>query len=121
MLRGHVERFEVVVVVLELGAFRDVEPHAQEDLLDALAQQRERMAMTDKRRAAGERDIDRVGGRRAHQRLFRLFERLLRELPQRVQRLPARAAILRRRRPEVLQRERDRAALAGQIPIPHGA
>ena len=33
----HVERFEVVVVVFDLRAFEDLEAHAREDGLDALA------------------------------------------------------------------------------------
>ena len=48
MLRRHVERFEVVVVVLELGAFDDEEAEAREDRFDALAQERQRMAMADR-------------------------------------------------------------------------
>ena len=38
MLRRHVERFEVVLVVFELGPLDDLEAHAREDGLDALAQ-----------------------------------------------------------------------------------
>ena len=51
MLGRHVERFEVVVVVFELGAFDDEEPEAREDGFDALAQDGQRMAVAD--RAAG--------------------------------------------------------------------
>ena len=47
MVLRHVERFEVVVVVLELGALDHEEPHATEDGFDALAQQRQRMAMAE--------------------------------------------------------------------------
>ena len=64
MLRRHVERFEVVVVVLELGPFDDEEPEAREDRLDALAQQRQRVAVADARRAARQRDVDGAAGGR---------------------------------------------------------
>ena len=63
MLRRHVERFEVVVVVFELGALDDEEAEAGEDRLDALAQDRQRMAVADARTTAGQRDVDGVGRR----------------------------------------------------------
>src|SRR4051812_44887005 len=65
MLRRHVERFEVVVIVFELGPLDDEEAEAEEDRLDPLAQQRQRMAMADERRTPGQRDVDRAGLARA--------------------------------------------------------
>ena len=52
VLRRHVERFEVVVVVLGLGAVEDLVALAREDGLDALAQLRQRMAVADDGRTA---------------------------------------------------------------------
>ena len=49
VLRRHVERFEVVVVVFELGPLDDEEAEAREDGLDALAQDGQRMAVADRR------------------------------------------------------------------------
>jgi hypothetical protein len=60
--RRHVERFEVVVVVLDLRALDDLEAHAREDLLDATAEQAEGMAVAEGGGPAGQRDVD---GRRA--------------------------------------------------------
>ena len=58
MLRRHVERFEVVIVVFELGALDDEEPESREDGFDALAEDGERMAVADPRAASGQRDVD---------------------------------------------------------------
>jgi len=71
MLRRHVERFEVVVVVFELGSFDDEEAEAEEDRLDALAQERQRVAMTEQGDAAGQRDVDRIAGRTRRARAAR--------------------------------------------------
>ena len=69
MLGRHVERFEVVVVVFDLGAFEHLIAQAREDGLDLLAHDRQRMAMADLRRAARQRDVDRADRR------FRRLER----------------------------------------------
>ncbi len=71
MLHRHVERFEVVVVVLDLRPFEHLVSEACEDLLHLLAQQAERMAMPEHRRAAGQRDVHGAGGapRRGERRL----------------------------------------------------
>ena len=45
----HVERFEVVVVVLDLGPFEDLVAEAREDLLHLLADEAERMAGAEER------------------------------------------------------------------------
>ena len=58
MLGRHVERFEVVVVVFELVAFDDEKPEAGEDGFDALAQDGERMTVTDAWSAPRKRDVD---------------------------------------------------------------
>ena len=69
MLRRHIERFEIVVVVFDLGTLEHLIAHAREDRLDLFAHDCQRMAMADRRLAAGERDIDRADGR------FRRVER----------------------------------------------
>ena len=43
VVRGNVERLEVVIVVLDLGSLDDVEADAGEERLDPIAGQRERM------------------------------------------------------------------------------
>ena len=70
MLGRHVQRVEVVPVVLDLGAFDDREAHAREDLLDPLAHDGQRMAMAEARPAAGQRDVDAAGGRGVLRRVF---------------------------------------------------
>ena len=61
MIRGHVERFEVVVVVFDLGALEDLIAEPREDLDHFIANQAERMPITELRHAAGQRDVDGVG------------------------------------------------------------
>ena len=61
VIRRHVERLEVVVVVLGLGAFEHLEAHAREDRLDPFAQDGQRMPMAEGV-AARKRDVDGVGG-----------------------------------------------------------
>ena len=60
MLGGHVERFEVVVVVLDLGAFEHLIAETREDLLHLFAHEAERMPEPSTMRA-GQRDVDRAG------------------------------------------------------------
>ena len=75
----HVERFEVVIVVLDLRAFEDLIAEAREDLLHLLAHQAERMAIAEHRRAAGQRDVDRArGSARRGERGFALAEAVAR-------------------------------------------
>jgi hypothetical protein len=126
MIHRHVERFEVVVIVLELGPLDDQEAEAQEDGLDALAQQRERMPVADERRTAGQRDVDGVGPalallRRARElreaRLDDLFDVLL----QLVGRLAEARTLVGAGAPERLHEGGDQAVLARQIPVAHAA
>ena len=63
VIRRHVERFEVVVVVLGLGAVEDLVPLSREDRLEALTQHRERVTMADDAGAAGKRHVDGPGRR----------------------------------------------------------
>ena len=71
MLGRHVQRVEAVPLVLDLGPFDDREPHAREDLFDPVADDGERMAVAEQRRAAGQRHVDaRRRGARVARRLF---------------------------------------------------
>ena len=58
----HVQRFEVVEVVLDLGSFENLVAHVGEDVLDLLADLHQRMHVTDGPLARGQRDVNRVGG-----------------------------------------------------------
>ena len=123
MLGRHVERFEVVVVVLELGPFDDLVAHAREDGLDALAQQGQRMAVADRRRAAGQRDVDRArwaDARRAA-RLDALVERRFDVSLSALASWPSRGPLLGGRGAERLQQRRDQPALPRQIFVAEGA
>ena len=57
-----VERLEVVPVVLDLGAADHAESERGEDADDLAFDEGERVQRSGPRRAAGERDVDRVGG-----------------------------------------------------------
>ena len=52
MVGRHVERFEVVVVVLDLGAFEHLIAETREDLLHLLADEAERMPRSEDRPGA---------------------------------------------------------------------
>ena len=65
MVRRHVERFEVVVVVLDLRALEDLVAHAAEDVLDLLAHPHQRMDAARGMLASGQRDVDAAGRRAA--------------------------------------------------------
>ena len=58
MVLRQIECLEVVVVLLDLRAFLDGEAHAEEDVLDALERQRQRMQMAERLLAARQRDVD---------------------------------------------------------------
>ena len=122
MLGRHVERFEVVVVVFELVALDDEKPEAREDGFDALAEDGERMAVTDARPASRQRDVDRtcrVGGwrwrlaaslrARASMRILQLVD-LLSEL----------RTVLRRRLSERLEHGGDEPAFAREVLVADG-
>ena len=61
MLGRHVQRVEAVPLVFDLRTFDDGETHAREDGFHAFADERERMAMAERGRAARQRDVDRAG------------------------------------------------------------
>jgi hypothetical protein len=118
MLRRHVERFEVVVVVFELRSLDDEKPEAGEDGLDLFPQDREGMPMADSGPPAWQRDVDGAFRPPAAVGLFEgdgqprldiLFE-LIRELTQSRPFLSGRAA-------ERLQQRRHEPALPRQVPI----
>ena len=116
MLGGHVERFEIVVVVLELRSFGDEEALAEEEALDPVAQQRERMTMADERRPTGERDVDCVRGRLAGGRLREAIGQVRVDVLFELVGLAAeRGPLIRGRGGDILQQVRDRAVLARQV------
>ena len=45
MVFGNIERFEVVVIVLDIGTAGDLETHAEKNLDDLVDHQRQRVAM----------------------------------------------------------------------------
>ena len=62
VLRRHVERLEAVVVVLHLGPVVHQVAHAEEDVLDLLAHDRERMAAALRGQAARQGHVDALAG-----------------------------------------------------------
>ena len=76
MVRRHVERFEVVEVVFDFGAFEDLVAHAGEDVLDLLADAHQRVDAAERQLAAGQRDVHGARGRpRGLERRALLVER----------------------------------------------
>src|SRR5262249_17627752 len=115
MIRGHVEGLEVVIIVLELWSFDDQEPHAEEDLFDALAQQCERMTAPEQRRTSGQRYVDGVGGGCLTEQFFLRLELRFGALFETVERLAKRSTLVRRLSGDSLQLEGDPAVLARQV------
>ena len=58
MVRGNVERFEVVEVVLDLGSLHDVEPEMTKERLDSLQRSGDRMETARALPAPGKGDVD---------------------------------------------------------------
>ena len=86
VIGGRVERFEVVVVGLDLGTLGDLVSHADEYVLDLSPRAGDEMQMTERQRAAGQGDVDTVALQAVHQliglergmpALERLFQLLL--------------------------------------------
>ena len=115
MLVGHVEGFEVVLVVLDLRPFEHLVAEPREDRLDFLAHQAERMAMAERRRPPRQRDVHRPGrpprGRRAH---LALGERLLDARLQRVDQLAEGAPIGWRQRRQLPHQIRPAGPTCGR-------
>src|SRR5438093_2399004 len=122
MLRRHVERFEVVVIVLEIGPFDDEESLAQEEALDAIAQQRERMTMPDEWCPSRERDVDRIRCGFARGCLRQTFGELRVDVLLELVRLTAEhGPLLGRGGRNVLQQVGDQPSLAREILVAQGA
>ena len=68
MIRRHIERFEVVEVVLDLGALEDLVAHVREDVLDVAPHAHQGMDASHRQRPAWQRDVDRASGERAPRR-----------------------------------------------------
>ncbi len=58
MVFGNIERFEVVIIVLDIGTAGDFETHAQKDLDDLVDHQRYRVAMATLQPRPRQGDID---------------------------------------------------------------
>ena len=121
MLGGHVERFEVVVIVLDLGAFEHLIAEACENRLDLLAHDCQRMAMPDQRRTSRQRDVDRAGGRfRGIERGSALAEPLLEFLLELVGGLAEYRFHVGRRRGHRLHQRGDEAVLSSEVFVAEG-
>ncbi len=120
VLGRHVERLEVVPVVLEFGAFDDLVAHAEEDVLDALADLRERVAAAERRDASRQRDVDRAGRRRRGGE-FRLAggETFLDGLFEALTAAPRARRVVGGRRPQALEACGQQAVLAAEEPVVH--
>ena len=57
-----VQRLEVIVIALDLGSLLDGKAHLEENLLDAVQRNCERMQMSDDRRASRQGHVDLLGG-----------------------------------------------------------
>ena len=76
VIRGHVERFEVVVVVFDLGSLEHLVAEAREDLDHFIANEAERVPVAELRHTAGQRDVDGIcRAARGSELLFELGER----------------------------------------------
>ena len=115
-----VERREVVVVELDLGALDDVEAHAQEDVLDLAPGLGDQVQVAGRqRRVAGQRDVDAVLGQAALElgvleRGRALAEHRLERLAHLVRGLADRAALLRRQVADAAQ-DAGQLGLAAQV------
>jgi hypothetical protein len=115
MIRRHVERFEVVVVVFDLGPFEHLVAHVGEDVLDLLPHLHQRMHAPDRHRARGQRDIHGAG--RRPRRFKRGAPRLDRRLDPHLERVDGLAEVapsLGRLRRDALEERRYAAGVAAQ-------
>ena len=118
MLRRHVERFEVVPVVLGLGTVEDLVALPGEDAFDARAERRQRVRAANWRPTAGQRHVDR--SRRRARRLERgalLVQRRLDLALQLVGLFPEDRTLLGRCARDVLQKSGQGTAFATKISI----
>ena len=120
VVRRHVERFEVVIVVFHLRALEDLEPHGPEDRLDLLADQGEGVTPSERRLASRQGDVHAPGrpGRRL-QRLPPVRERLLDRAFQRVGGLAERGSVRGGCAGHRLHQRRQCALFSPEIPVPH--
>src|SRR3989442_2665887 len=118
VFRRHVQCVEAVPLVFGFRTFDNGESHAREDLFELVADDGQRMTVTEERHAAGQRDVDRA--RRDVEELRALlmlrparFDRLLQLV-----RIPADVFFLiGRRAGNQLHPRRDDAVLATEIAI----
>ena len=117
MLRRVVERREVVVVELDLGAFGDPIAQADEDVDDLGDEAIDEVTTAQRTRLAGQRHVDGVGRdalleRRSSELLLARVQRLLQRQADLVGGLADGGALLRRQRAEPSKHRRQRPLLA---------
>ncbi len=121
MLCRHVQRVEAVPLVLDFRAFDDGEAHAREDGFHAVANDGERMAMAERGAAAGQRDVESVGGAPGPLRRGTLFGETRFDLDlERVRQPAERRAVFRRGGRDRLHQRGDDTALACEIAVAGG-
>jgi hypothetical protein len=122
MLRRHIEGFEVVVIVLDLGPFDHHEPEPREDVLDPLAEQAERMPVAERGPAAGKRHVHGMARRACpHRRVDPRRQRRVDAVPERVGELAQARTLLGGNGPEGLQQRRNEPPLPRQIAVAYRA
>ena len=114
VVRREVERLEHVVVVLQLGTFRDVVAEFAENVHDLLAHDGHRMAGAQLQRIAGHRQVllRAFGGLLLPDRVAEAVNRLLREVLQLVERAAEFALHVLVHGAELVKERRDLALLA---------
>ncbi len=118
MLGRHVQGFEIVVVVFELGALDDEETHPAEDRFDALAQQRQGMAVAEGRQTPRQGHVDAAGRRPGFRRLGEpVIELRLDRLLEIVGELAEQGPHVGGGRSERLQQARHTSTLPGEVPV----
>jgi hypothetical protein len=110
MVRRHVQRFEIVEIVLDLRPLEDLVAHAAEDVLDLLPHSHQRMDPANGNLTAGECHVDCASGwpRRLDSGAL-LLQRRLHVLLERVDGGAVRGAFIRGTRPEFLHQAGDLA------------
>ncbi len=121
MLGRHVQRVEAVPLVFDLRTFDRREAHTREDLLHAVANERQRMAVTEGRFAAGQGDVDGVSRLRGCLARFKVGgPAFLELLLQGIGELAELALVRGRRRREAFHPLGEHAAFSSEVAVAHG-
>ena len=118
MVSRHVERFEIVIVVLGFGPPQDLESQPGKDGLDLFSERRERVTVSEPNRSAGEGDVD-AADRTATglERLALGRQRLVDVVLEGVRRLTECATLFRRDAGHALEKGRHGATLSPQVAV----